>query len=327
MWLFRYFYALERPSIHLTVCCWFLNKFWMGGGGVSGGKAMGPSWRGRIRGVDGENKRGGAGWLSSLIHPSSPSRVIKFLYSPAPPPPTVWALDLPRIHPIKVTRGLVCIKHPMHLWLYSPMLNILDVCISNTWGSGRVGPWNSRIFGPQMVLVYQLNQCGGSGMFIPDPGSWFLPIPDPGSQIQKQQQKTGVEKKIFKPFFVATNFTKLNIILFLICWIKKFGIIFKELLKFLPKKLSPSPQKYWFGIRDPRSRKNLFRIPDPGSRGQKGTGSRIRIRNTGLDAISQGPKNSRIPGPNPFPLPLVMDMHVSKTLCTGLYVNHRCINS
>jgi hypothetical protein len=34
------------------------------------------------------------------------------------------------------------------------------------------------------------------------------------------------------------------------------------------------------GIRDPGSGKNLFRIPDPGSRGQKGTGSRIRIRNT-----------------------------------------------
>ncbi len=38
-----------------------------------------------------------------------------------------------------------------------------------------------------------------------------------------------------------------------------------------------------------------------------------------LDAISQGPKNSRIPGPNPLPLALVMDMHASKTLCTGLY--------
>jgi hypothetical protein len=38
-----------------------------------------------------------------------------------------------------------------------------------------------------------------------------------------------------------------------------------------------------------------------------------------LDAISQVPKNSRIPGPNPLPLALVMDMHTSKTLCTGLY--------
>ncbi len=45
-----------------------------------------------------------------------------------------------------------------------------------------------------------------------------------------------------------------------------------------------------------------------------------------LDAISQGPKNSRIPGPNPLPLDLVMDMHASKTLCTGC-INHRRINS
>jgi hypothetical protein len=42
------------------------------------------------------------------------------------------------------------------------------------------------------------------------------------------------------------------------------------------------------------------------------------------DAISQGPKNSRIPGPNHLPLPLVMDMHASRTLCC---INHRCINS
>jgi len=36
------------------------------------------------------------------------------------------------------------------------------------------------------------------------------------------------------------------------------------------------------GIRDPGSGINLFRIPDPGSRGQKAPnpGSRIRIRNT-----------------------------------------------
>jgi hypothetical protein len=38
-----------------------------------------------------------------------------------------------------------------------------------------------------------------------------------------------------------------------------------------------------------------------------------------LDAISQGQKNSKIPGPNRLPLALVMDMHAFKTLCTGLY--------
>ncbi len=80
---------------------------------------------------------------------------------------------------------------------------------------------------------------------IPDPGSWFLPIPDPGSRIPdpKTATKDRCEKKNFvKPYFVATNFTTLNIILFFICWRKKFGPIFQELLKFLPKKLSPSPQ-------------------------------------------------------------------------------------
>ncbi len=47
---------------------------------------------------------------------------------------------------------------------------------------------------------------------------------------------------------------------------KKFGPIFKELLKFLPNKFSICPQIYEFGmgIRDPGSGKNLFRIPDPG---------------------------------------------------------------
>jgi hypothetical protein len=46
-------------------------------------------------------------------------------------------------------------------------------------------------------------QCGGFGMFIPDPGSR---IPDP-----KTGTKERGEKKIFvKNFFVALNFTKCN---------------------------------------------------------------------------------------------------------------------
>jgi hypothetical protein len=67
--------------------------------------------------LEGENKRGGA------------CMVVKFLYSPERleqgelssfihlllHPPTVWAIDLPRIHPVKVTRVFVCIKQPMHL--------------------------------------------------------------------------------------------------------------------------------------------------------------------------------------------------------------------
>ena len=54
------------------------------------------------------------------------------------------------------------------------------------------------------------------------------------------------------------------------------------------------------------------------SKAVRGAGPKMALAYR-LDAISQGPKNSRIPGPNPLPLALVMDMHASKTLCTGLY--------
>ncbi len=110
-------------------------------------------------------------------------------------------------------------------------------------------------------------------------------ISDSGSQNSNKRE--GWKNFFVIPFYLATNFTKLNIILVLKSWRKKIGAIFKELYNFLPKKLSPSSQTYGFGIRDPGSgirdprsgiRKNIFRIPDPG--GQKGTGSRIQIRNT-----------------------------------------------
>jgi hypothetical protein len=39
-----------------------------------------------------------------------------------------------------------------------------------------------------------------------------------------------------------------------------------------------------------------------------------------LDAILQGPKNSRFLETNPLPLALVMDMLAFKTLFTGLYI-------
>ncbi len=65
-------------------------------------------------------------------------------------------------------------------------------------------------------------QCGGSGMFIPDPGSWFLPILDPGSRIPDPGSKNGNKRRgekkfVVITFYVATNFTKLKIILVLKC--------------------------------------------------------------------------------------------------------------
>ncbi len=133
---------------------------------------------------------------------------------------------------------------------------------------------------------------------IPDPDFYPSRIPDPGSKNSNKRQ--GWKFFFFEPFFVATNFTKLNIILFLICWRKKFGAIFQELLKFLPKKYCHQALKNMglgSGIRDPRSGirdlgsgKNLFRIPDLGVKKAQDPGSRIRIRNT--DACDPAQKSN-----------------------------------
>ncbi len=125
---------------------------------------------------------------------------------------------------------------------------------------------------------------GKSAWWIRDvyPGSRILIFTHPGSRISdpgsKNSNKRERWKKIcYHTFFVVTNFTKLNtgIMLFL----KNFGP------SFYPKNFQYAP-KYMglgLGIRDPGSGIRKKPIPDPGSRiqGSKGTGSRIRIRNTG----------------------------------------------
>jgi hypothetical protein len=68
-------------------------------------------------------------------------------------------------------------------------------------------------------------QCCGSGMFIPDPDFYPFWIPDPKTATKEW----GHKKLVVKPLFVATNFTKLKIILFFKCRRKKFGPVFKEL--------------------------------------------------------------------------------------------------
>ncbi len=60
-------------------------------------------------------------------------------------------------------------------------------------------------------------QCCGSGMFIPDPDFYPSRIPDLVSRIPDPKTATkerGEKKLVVIPFFVATNFTKLQIILF-----------------------------------------------------------------------------------------------------------------
>jgi hypothetical protein len=61
---------------------------------------------------------------------------------------------------------------------------------------------------------------------IPDPDLYPSWIPDLGSRIQKQQQRGVKQNLLSYVFFVATNFTKLKIILFLKCLKKKIGSTF-----------------------------------------------------------------------------------------------------
>ncbi len=125
-----------------------------------------------------------------------------------------------------------------------------------------------------IVLVLN-NQCCGSGIFIPDPGSCFLPILDPGS---KNSNKREGWKQICCHTFICIH--KFHIIenYFIEILKKKIWANFQRNKKLFTQKIVTKLSKIW--VWDPGSGKNLFRIQDPGSRGQKSTGSRIRIRNT-----------------------------------------------
>jgi hypothetical protein len=108
------------------------------------------------------------------------------------------------------------------------------------------------------------------------PGSWLLHIPYPGSKNSNKRE--GWKKISCHTFFVDINFTKWKLFYFWNAEEKNLGQFSKNYRTFYPKKLSLSSQKYGLEIRDSGSgiRKKTY----SGSRGQKGTGFRIRIRNT-----------------------------------------------
>jgi hypothetical protein len=75
--------SLYAPSSLLLIS----SKFWMGGG-VGGGEARGPCWRGRVRGVEGANKRcGNEMALSARYHFTGPKKLEKSRAHPPPPSP------------------------------------------------------------------------------------------------------------------------------------------------------------------------------------------------------------------------------------------------
>ncbi len=114
-------------------------------------------------------------------------------------------------------------------------------------------------FRPIYLFWTTFLQCCGSGMFIPDPDFYRSQIPDPDLGSKNSDKSEGWKKNTF---FVATNFTKFKIIYFLMLK-KKFWPILTKIIELFTPKIVTSSQKYGLGIRDPRSGKNLFRIPDP----------------------------------------------------------------
>ncbi len=125
------------------------------------------------------------------------------------------------------------------------------------------------------------------------PGSWFLPILDPGSRIldpgsripvpKTATKERGENKFVVIPFYVDTNFAKFNIFLVLKCWRRKFRPIFKDLKNFLPQNLSLSSQKNGFGIRDLRSGIQKKK-PIPGDPGVK----KASVSGTGSATLQEG---------------------------------------
>ncbi len=128
-----------------------------------------------------------------------------------------------------------------------------------------------------------LGSVADPGCLSPNPAFYPSRISDPGSRIQKQQQKRGVKKNLLSYLFCSHEFHKIENYFIFEMPKKKFWASFQRIIEIFTQKFATKLSKIW--VRDPESEiRDLEKpIPDPGSesRGQKGIGSRIRIRNTG----------------------------------------------
>ncbi len=105
---------------------------------------------------------------------------------------------------------------------------------------------------------------------IPDvyPGSWFLPIPDPGSKNRKKRE--GWKKIVVIPF-CSHKFYKIEIFCYFWNAGKKIWPNFQRIIELFTQKVVTKPSKYGFGIRDPEKTysgsrnqgSKRHRIPDP----------------------------------------------------------------
>jgi hypothetical protein len=115
-------------------------------------------------------------------------------------------------------------------------------------------------------MCYIIRQCCGPGMFIPDPESLFLPIPDPGTKNRNKRE--GWQKICRHTFFCSHKFHKIVNYFILEMLKKKIWANFQRIIEFFTPKNVTKLSKIWVwepgsGIRDPGSGKNQFQIPDP----------------------------------------------------------------
>ncbi len=120
---------------------------------------------------------------------------------------------------------------------------------------------NKRIVKKFVLIELNLNlkQCCGSGMFIPDPGSWFLPIPDPGSKNSNKRE--GWKNIWCHTFLCSHKFHKIVHYFSFEVPKKKIWANFQRIIELFAQKIVTKLSKVW--VWDPGSGKNLFRIPDP----------------------------------------------------------------
>ncbi len=109
---------------------------------------------------------------------------------------------------------------------------------------------------------------GSRILIFTHPGSW---IPDPKTAMKDRGGKNFLSYLCFG----VINFTKFNYFIFEMLQTKIFGQFFQRIIELFAKKIVTRLSKIWVWdpgseIRDPEKP-----IPDPGPRGQKGTGSRI----------------------------------------------------
>ncbi len=157
------------------------------------------------------------------------------------------------------------------------MVSLTHTRSIGTWGKNPVS-WHAYAFIKSAVWIPLKPRCRmqscGYGMFIPDPGSWFLPIPDPESKNSNKRE--GWKKNLCHTFLCSHKFHKIENYFSFEVLKKKIWANFQRIKELFTQKIVT---KLWknMGL---GSGKNLFRIPDPGVKKAPDPGSWIRIRNT-----------------------------------------------